>query len=115
MFIIFISLKLWSYYVERLLKLTKKYDSVGKEEKSQSADEMCQLRILFSMLHNVEEISEKELKILLNTIWRPYVVKPDLITLIMEILHQRSVVLLLQIFLLNHLLHQDPLYWRSYS
>ena len=45
--------------------------------------------MMFSVLYHLEAITVNELEVIIDVIWRPYVVSSELITLLLEVLHKR--------------------------
>ena len=45
--------------------------------------------MMFSLLYHLEAITVNELEVIIDVIWRPYVVSSELITLLLEVLHER--------------------------
>ena len=67
----------------------KRYDHVSKKESRQTSSEALLLRMMFSVLYHLEAITVNELEVIIDVIWRPYVVSSELITLLLEVLHKR--------------------------
>ena len=72
-----------------LSSFMKRYDHVSKEESCQTSSEALLLRMMFSVLYHLEAITVNELEVIIDVIWRPYVVSSELITLLLEVLHKR--------------------------